>query len=705
MDVGRRKSGVVAGSVWESRMKVDQVKGGVKVFNGDQDNAEETSTNGVTAATRARLKRAPAGGGGAASSGKRKTWKSETFEGSEKSPIQISKGKTESVKNSDEQCKELSVSVDGIRKSPAQLRRLRSEGTKEIGVSAEKNERSPIGIRKPRRELLKSSSDLGEGAERNSIQLRKVKSESSRGIDDPSGSAIQSEKPKSEPNKASDESDKEMESVESESSRGIDDASGSAIQSEKAKLEPNKASDETDKEIESVDVSVKEIEENPVENSEIGDDGSDENCKEFGVCEEMVVKSSGGSNAGVLKSDDDRKAKEDNDGDDGGDESEEEVDEEIEVEIEKKSVDIKEVNAAPEEKPTAKIVKEEAKVVKVNEVKKPAGPVRTGSGPALLQLERREVKKLLQKPPESISLNLKKSPAPVIKRATVFPKVPKYNYTSFSASKERHSSFPETHSRLQSLVDLIMWKDISRSVFVFGIGTFVILSSSYTKDINISFISVISYLGLLYLAAIFLFKSIICRGVLEVDNTNYVVGEQEAIWLLRLVLPYLNEFLLKLKALFSGDPATTIKLAVLLFVLARCGSSITIWTMCKVGFFGVFTLPKLCSLYSAQITVYAKFWVRRFRDAWESCTHKKPLTIAIFLLVWNLSSVVARIWAAFILLVAFRYYQQKLVAEEWAEESDDAAAGGGGGGAQETWEQEGGQRQGHVDITKEKKGF
>ncbi|CAN6681414.1 unnamed protein product [Malus baccata var. baccata] len=556
MDVGRRKSNVVAGSVWESRMKVDQVKGGVKVFNGDQDNSEETSTNGVTAATRARLKRAPAGGGGAASSGKRKTWKSETFEGSEKSPIQISKGKTEPVKNSDEQCKELSVSVDGIRKSPAQLRRLRSEGTKEIGVSAEKNERSPIGIRKPRRELLKSSSDLGEGAERNSIQLGKVKSESSRGIDDPSGSAIQSEKPKSEPNKASDESDKEMESVESESSRGIDDASGSAIQSEKAKLEPNKASDETDKEIESVDVSVKEIEENPVENSEIGDDGSDEKCKEFGVCEEMVVKSSGGSNAGVLKSDDDRK--EDNDGDDGGDESEEEVDEEIEVEIEKKSVDIKEVNAAPEEKPPAKIVKEEAKVVKVNEVKKPAGPVRTGSGLALLQLERREVKKLLQKPPESISLNLKKSPPPVIKRATVFPKVPKYNYTSFSASKERHSSFPETHSRLQSLVDLIMWKDISRSVFVFGIGTFVILSSSYTKDINI-------------------------RGVLEVDNTNYVVGEQEAIWLLRLVLPYLNEFLLKLKALFSGDPATTIKLAVLLFVLARCGSSITIWTMCKVG--------------------------------------------------------------------------------------------------------------------------
>ncbi|CAB4319184.1 unnamed protein product [Prunus armeniaca] len=224
-----------------------------------------------------------------------------------------------------------------------------------------------------------------------------------------------------------------------------------------------------------------------------------------------------------------------------------------------------------------------------------------------------------------------------------------------------HTSFQETHSRLQSLVDLIMWKDISRSVFVFGMGTFVILSSSYTKDLNISFISVISYLGLLYLGAIFLFKSIICRGAVEVDNANYVVGEEEAMWLLKLVLPYLNELLLKMKALFLG----------ILLPQLRCGSSITIWTMSKVGFFGVFTLPKVCSLYSAQLTVYAKFWIRRFRDAWESCTHKKALTVAIFLLVWNLSSVVARIWAAFILVVAFRYYQQKLVTEEWVEEEEE----------------------------------
>ncbi|CAB4288838.1 unnamed protein product [Prunus armeniaca] len=644
MDVGRRRdgvrSGVVAGSVWESRMKIDEVKGGIKVFNGDQENSEDQSnaSNGV-AGTRTRSKRGQAGGALTAA-GKRKTWKSDTSEGFEKNPIQISKAKTESLKNSDQQCKELSVSVDGIKKSPTQLRRLRSEASKEIGAAAsDKNERSSVGIRKPRNELRKSASDLGEasvGIEKNSAQLRKVKSECNKGLD----------------------------------------ASGNAIQLGKAKSESNKALDESDKEI---DTPVEVIEKSPVE---IENSGSEENCKEF---------------ASVHDGDD-----QEGDEEDDGDELEEEVDEEIEVEVEKKSVDIKEVNAT-EEKLTTKVVNEE-KVVKVNEVKK------------LLHLDRKEVKKLYQvhqnQKPEPISLNLTK-PLPVIKRATVHSNIPKQ--TSFAASNEyhNHTSFQETHSRLQSLVDLIMWKDISRSVFVFGMGTFVILSSSYTKDLNISFISVISYLGLLYLGAIFLFKSIICRGAVEVDNANYVVGEEEAMWLLKLVLPYLNELLLKMKALFSGDPATTIKLAVLLFVLARCGSSITIWTMSKVGFFGVFTLPKVCSLYSAQLTVYAKFWIRRFRDAWESCTHKKALTVAIFLLVWNLSSVVARIWAAFILVVAFRYYQQKLVTEEWVEEEeeeeeeyeDDA-------GGEEKWEEALGAerlRQRHVqsqvdnNITKPKK--
>ncbi|XP_073155855.1 uncharacterized protein [Henckelia pumila] len=222
-----------------------------------------------------------------------------------------------------------------------------------------------------------------------------------------------------------------------------------------------------------------------------------------------------------------------------------------------------------------------------------------------------------------------------------------------------------THSKLQSFADLIMWRDVAKSSFVFGIGTFAIISSSYTKDLNISFISVVSYLGLAYLVVNFLFRSLISRGTID-NNTieDYVIGEEEAIWGIKLVLPYVNEFLLKLRALFSGDPSTTMKLAVLLFVLARCGSYITMWKMAKLGFIGVFTVPKVCSSYSVQITAYGTFWIRRFSDAWESCSHKKAVGFAIFSLVWNLSSVIARIWTVFMLFVAFKCYQHSLIRDE-----------------------------------------
>ncbi|PKA63913.1 Reticulon-like protein B21 [Apostasia shenzhenica] len=228
----------------------------------------------------------------------------------------------------------------------------------------------------------------------------------------------------------------------------------------------------------------------------------------------------------------------------------------------------------------------------------------------------------------------------------------------------------ETQSRMQHVVDLVMWRDTSKSAFVFGSGSFFLLSSSYVKDLNFSLLSAISYTGLLYLAVIFLYRSILLRGQaveLVERKEKYVVGEEEAIWVLRKVLPYLNELLFRIRALFSGDPPTTMKMAVLLFVLARCGGSITIWTLAKLAFFGVFTVPKALSSYSEQLARYGKFWLARFQDGWESCAHKKAAAAAIFTVIWNLSSTIARIWAVFMLVVIMRVYQQH-VTEEWQGE-------------------------------------
>ncbi|XWS26267.1 hypothetical protein CRYUN_Cryun26dG0016700 [Craigia yunnanensis] len=639
---GRRieaKSSVVAGSVWETRMKSDEVKGGIKVFNGEENgNTEENSESGNK---RLSLKKGQTIGG-VAVSGKRKTWKSESFEGFEKNPIQIAKGKTEEqckelsvsvdgIKKSpirvakgrsEEHCKDLSLSVDGIKKTPVQVKKGRSEGIRDLSKSVDGIERSPIHMKKPRSEVPKRPAELskdviesGERREGNSVQLRKAKDSV----------------------KASDQS--------GNGNRNY----GNSLQLRRSKSKENKVL-VLDDQKKGNNVSIEENEEKPVETEKNGSE-YEENCKEFGVCQENVISSST-SNGNIVKSspevlvdDCEGDGVEDNEEfyeEEEGEEEEEAEAEEIEFGNEKKSFDIKEMNV-PEEKPNK--VANEVKKLPEEKPNKPINEVK------LLQEDKsskaiNEVKKISQfhnkTAPFSSTVNL--SP-PVVKRATSVNTTPTKptKSTHFSASDDFHyQSFPQTQNKLQNLVDLVMWRDVSKSALVFGMGTFIIISSSYTQDLNISCISVISYLGLVYLVAIFLHRSIICRGVVDIDESSCVLGEEETVWLLKLVLPYLNEFLLKLRELFSGDPATTMKLAVLLFVMARYGSSITIWKMAKLG----------------------KFWIRRFRDAWDSCTHKKAVAMAIFTLVWNLSSIGARIWAAFMLFVAVRYYQQKKVTDD-----------------------------------------
>ncbi|KAH9700917.1 reticulon-like protein B21 [Citrus sinensis] len=540
-----KRSVVAAGSVWESRMKSDEVKGGIKVFNGD-DHEESSSTTTTTNNNNTSLeengdkriiKRGQGVGNLVAASGKRKTWKSESFDGP---IIHNAKGK----KNLDGHTKELTVSVDGGIKKGSILNKKGSE-------------RSPIQTRRTRSDLVKGSSDSIKPVDKCSmVQLRKVKSESSKGFDKSN--------------------------------------------------EENEATPE-------------------------------ENCKEFEAnveCQEKVISSDATTaGGGVIESPPQVLVTANNDDDDDDNDDEEvkvdDIDGDEEAFDEEVEVEKKEINVVQQEQKPEKIV--------VNEVKK--------------------FNQFDDKTSPFIS-TVNKQPPPVVKRATICSNFAK---PTTSSDLDEYQSFPETQtkSKLQNLVDLVMWRDVSKSAFVFGIGTFIIISSSYATDLNISFISVISYLGLIYLAVIFLYRAIICRGVIDIDDSSYVLGEGEAIWLLKLILPYLNEFLLKLKALFSGDPATTMKLAVLLFVLARCGSSITIWKMIKVG----------------------KFWIRRFRDAWDSCSHKKAVAVGIFTLVWNLSSMIARIWAAFMLFVALRYYQQSMIRDDWVEVEDDDDAKG----SEETW--------------------
>ncbi|KAL0013536.1 hypothetical protein SO802_000605 [Lithocarpus litseifolius] len=644
MEVGRRRS-VVPGSVWESRMKIDEVKGGIKVFNGEESPADEDSGASTPTASNGAItkpKRSP-NGGVVASSGKRKTWKSESsFEGFDKSPIQVSKRKSE----------ELSVSAEGMKKSPVQsVRKLRSESSKELG------EKSSIPTRKPRSEqsLVKGVkvSESGEGTEKKSGPLRKVKSELVGGNEiETCSSSSELRKVKSE-----------VSEVVEKSGKGIDE--GSVAETEKSPVD------------ETVDAEAE------------AEAGSDETCKEFGVCEEKVITDRSVVNyAPIPKVEVVNNEEEEDDGldvvdgdDDVDDADEEELVEEIEIDVKKINVpeEPKKIVSVDEEKKLHQVNRppiisveqpppEPKKIVKVNEEKK------------LHQVNRQPTVTVKQPPPlEKHCTTYQSLSKPISRNQNYSKPTPRYqnlskptprnqNVSKPTSSSYEFQTFPESHSKLQSFVDLVMWKEVPRSALVVLIGSFMILSSSYTKDVNLSFVSVISYLGLVYLAAIFIYRSLIFRGAMDIKDSNYVLGEEEAIWLLRLVLPYVNELLLKLRALFSGDPSTTMKLAVLLFVLARCGSCITIWTVVKLGFLGVFTVPKLCSLYSAQLTAIARFWLGRFHDIWDSCSHKKAVAAAAVFLILNLSSAVARIWEVFMLYVAFRCYQQSSITDEWVED-------------------------------------
>ncbi|XP_071701002.1 uncharacterized protein [Rutidosis leptorrhynchoides] len=546
------KNAVVIGSVWESRMR-----GSFKVFKGDNNNQEIEKPIDKNQEIEKPIDknqdlekvgmRSKQRSDGISSGEKRKTWKSDgSLIGNEKSPVQISKVRSENKKVLGELSKELSGFIDGngIKKSPIQIMKGRH--------SIDGIERSPVQRTIKTRALSRkesSSSDLSNGIEIVKplpTKLTQIRNENN-GIDE-----IDSEN--------RDDYHEKMDN-RSESSKRLDEL------------------DVCDENLMTVDLAIVKT----------GD---------FDEHEESFSK----------------------------EENEETNDERAIVMVkEMEPISTIKKNKSPE------VVIEDKKVHLRNERSSP------------------------------ISRTFKKQP-PVVNNSRFISKPCKFPI----------QRAPKSHGRLQTFVDLIMWRDASKSALVFGLGTFSILSSSYTQDYNISFISVISYMSLIYLGAMFIFNSFISRRVVDADNSTddeeCVVGEEEAIWALRLFLPYINEFLIKVKALFSGDPATTMKLAVLLFILARSGSSITIWKMAKLAFFAVFTVPKICSSYSSQLTAYGTFWVQRYKDAWASCTKKKAVAFGGFTLMWNFSSIVTRFWAVFMLLVAFKYYQHSMIEHELVDE-------------------------------------
>lgn len=209
----------------------------------------------------------------------------------------------------------------------------------------------------------------------------------------------------------------------------------------------------------------------------------------------------------------------------------------------------------------------------------------------------------------------------------------------------------------QMIWELVMWRDTAKSSLWFGFGCLCFLSSCFTKGLNISLFSVISQLGLLFLAASFISNTLHQRE--NVPMTREVKStEEDVLRVIRVVLPALNLAICKTRKLFSGEPSTTLKVAIFFLFGGEYGHFLTLWRLCTLGFFASFTVPKLYSSYSAQIHSKVEQCKWRVLDAWQTCSHKKIVALSVATAFWNLSSLKTRVFAAFVALVILRHYRQ-----------------------------------------------
>ncbi|CAN8257519.1 unnamed protein product [Cochlearia groenlandica] len=228
----------------------------------------------------------------------------------------------------------------------------------------------------------------------------------------------------------------------------------------------------------------------------------------------------------------------------------------------------------------------------------------------------------------------------VIDDITVKPRKRKTNKDNHTyIVDESQSDF----SRIGEIIsDLVMWRDVAKSTLWFGLGCLCFLSSCFSK-------------GLTFIRYIMDNKDM-KKKKKKVSH----VSEDDVLRLARRFLPATNFVISKTSELFSGEPSMTLKVTPFLLIGAEYGHLITPWRLSAFGFFLSFTIPKLYSCYTYQISQKVERVNTRIGEAWEVCSHKKILVGSAVTAFWNLTSIRTRVFTIFIILVIFQYRRQNL---------------------------------------------
>ncbi|CAG7866680.1 unnamed protein product [Brassica rapa] len=256
---------------------------------------------------------------------------------------------------------------------------------------------------------------------------------------------------------------------------------------------------------------------------------------------------------------------------------------------------------------------------------------------------------------------IEEAPKPRKRKANVARPKKEQKQTSSSSHLPNDASCQSDLNRVGEIIsDLVMWRDVAKSTLWFGFGCLSFLSSCFAKGLNFSLFSAVSNLGLVLLCGSFLSNTLSQRNK-EDAKREFHVSEDDVLRLARRFLPAANLIISKTSELFSGEPSMTLKVTPFLLIGAEYGHLITLWRLSAFGFFLSFTVPKLYSCYTHQISQKVERVKTRIGEAWQVCSHKKILAGSAVTAFWNLTSIRTRIFTVFIILVIFRYRRQNLV--------------------------------------------
>ncbi|KAH7282502.1 hypothetical protein KP509_35G033400 [Ceratopteris richardii] len=209
-----------------------------------------------------------------------------------------------------------------------------------------------------------------------------------------------------------------------------------------------------------------------------------------------------------------------------------------------------------------------------------------------------------------------------------------------SRRASREARMVESSDWIQFLYDTVMWRHVPRSALLFGMGCFCMMSASYVQDMQCSIFSVLAYTALFYLAVRFIKCNFSKGSMMRLSVGQFT--EADALHFIRILLPPINLILQKLGDLFSGEPVVTLKVAGALWLFARLGSAMNIWTLFRIAYIASFTVPRCYTNYHQQLEAHASSMFHWIGSLWSACGHKKAVLFGGFVVLWNFSSVSTR---------------------------------------------------------------